>query len=574
MNARRFRPLRTRLLRNLLWLALLCGGVAICGQTWLVYQQEKSRFEDGVREIGRTHLPLLSVGLWDIEVDALRQQVEQIAARSEIDRVVLISETGLRIASSEPGGDGPADSVLPIYSARLPHDRLGELRIHGDDSQLDRVTLWAAGQKILEIALFTGLISLLVGFWLYRELDVPLKRIAAYVANLSPENPATPPALSKPGRTWYDEMDLVSRGFETLHDGLIRHGAERDAAMVELAAERDLLDSRVAERTRALQRIAGYQEILSRTLMRCLHLQASGFPPALQQALDELRRFLGANACGLAERDPEHRWRWRLASGEFWTPGEELSLPSDLNGWCLLPDDTGESWVYVRSEHVDGGQLLAFNHAPQADGSDERRYLQMTAEMLFSLLERWRSAEILESTQAELERLSLSDPLTGLANRRRFEQARQQETRRAVRHRQPLSVLMLDVDHFKAYNDRYGHGAGDDCLVSIAECLAELFQRVGEIPARLGGEEFAILLPGYDDAQAGAAAERTRRALASLQLVHEAAPLGRVSVSLGYASWSPEQDGELDFDALLERADRALYLAKSSGRDQVRGGNA
>lgn len=572
MNAsRRFRPLRQRLLRRLFWLALCCGGLAISGQIWLVYQQETREFEAGVDEIGRTHLPLLAVGLWDVEIDALQQQVEGIAARKEVAAVVLQSGTGLHIASA--GFDAfaaEADAVLAIQSPRDPGEVLGELRIHADSSQLDRAILLAAGQKILEIALYTGLISLLIGYSLHRELHVPLKRIAAYAAGLSPFTKAAPPSLRRGARDWFDEMDLVNRGFQTLHEGLVRHEAERDEAMQALAAERDLLDRRVARRTEALQRISGYQAILSRTLLRCLHLRADGFAPALQQALEELCGFLGARACAMAERDRTGPWRWRLVRGSLWRAGETVALPDEQPGWSQLHCEAGKALLFVRHDDSGGGQLFILGGELQTGDADEQRYLQMVAEMLFSLLDRWQSAEVLERTQAELERLSLSDPLTGLGNRRLFEQSRQQESRRALRHGQPLSLLMLDVDYFKAYNDQHGHGAGDDCLVRIAECIRQLFQRVGEVAVRLGGEEFAVVLPGYDDGQALAAAERVRAAVQALALPHHAAPLGHVSVSLGCASWAPELDEPLDFEQLLERADRALYQAKSAGRNRVR----
>ncbi len=565
MKRLHFRPLRLRLLRSLLWLALLCGGLAICGQTWLVYQQESARFEASVEDIGRTHLPLLAVGLWDLEIEALEQQVAQIAARREVAAVELDSATGLHISSATQALGSEVDAVLPIHHARSSGELLGELRIRADRSELDQAILLAAGQKILEIAFYTGLISLLIGYRLHRELDLPLKRIAAYVARLSPEQPAPPPPLHRPRNGWYDEMDLVSRGFETLHAGLLRHGRERDQAMLELAAERDRLDARVAQRTQALGRIAGYQAILSRTLMRCLHLQAAGFPQALQEALESLRAFLPATGLCLAEREAGQPWQLRCAVGL----GE-----AELAG--LAPAGAGWSWpagipdglAYVQQEDGAAGQLLLIAGMPAA-AEEERRYLQMSAEMLFSLLERWRSAQDLETTRAELERLSLSDPLTGLANRRRFEQARQQECARALRHGQPLALLMLDVDHFKAYNDHYGHAAGDDCLVRIAGLIAAQFQRAGELPVRLGGEEFAVLLPGCDLQQARVAAERVRAAIEAQRMAHAAAPLGHVSVSLGYAAWSAEQT--LDFDQLLDCADRSLYLAKAAGRNQVRG---
>ena len=237
---------------------------------------------------------------------------------------------------------------------------------------------------------------------------------------------------------------------------------------------------------------------------------------------------------------------------------------AELRGGLNVASEENEAARLDLAEEA-GGFGIEFG----AGDADEQRYLQMVAEMLFSLLDRWQSAEALEQTQAELERLSLSDPLTGLGNRRHFEQVREQECRRAVRHGQPLSVLMLDVDYFKAYNDQYGHGAGDDCLVRIADCIRHLFQRAGELPVRLGGEEFAVILPAYDSDLAQAAAERVRSAVLALQCPHAGAPLGQLSVSLGVAAWTPADEQPLDFEALLERADRALYQAKAGGRNRV-----
>jgi len=567
VNRLRFRPLRSRLLRRLLLLTLVFGCLAMGVQSWMVFHQQHARFERDVALVGETHLPLLSVALWEVEIPALEQLVRQIGSRSEIARAELVSDTGLHLSSSGLPTEEPADAVLPIR-ADGTGDLLGELRIYANHEQLYEMTLQEGARHVAEVGLLIGLISLLVAYWLHRELDVPLKRIAAYVAGLSPEKPAEPPALRPAGRSWYDELDLVSRGFETLHQGLLRHGAERDAAMAELAAERDLLDSRVARRTQALQRVAGFQEILSRTLLRCLHLESAGFPAALSQSLEELCGFVGARACGLAERDADGRWVWRVCGGDDWHPGETLSLPESLHGWCLLPDETGQRWGYVSLQH-DHGRLLAFQGLKDGEDDGERRQLQVAAEIFFGLLERWDSAQALEDTRAELELLSLSDPLTSLANRRRFDQAKHQEARRAVRHQHALAVIMIDVDHFKAYNDHFGHAAGDACLVRIAGCLSALFQRAGEVPARLGGEEFAVLLPGYDTQRAMEAAERLRSAVAALQMEHPVVARGYVSVSLGVAGWSPEDSRLLDVDELLARADRALYQAKAGGRDRV-----
>jgi diguanylate cyclase (GGDEF)-like protein len=168
---------------------------------------------------------------------------------------------------------------------------------------------------------------------------------------------------------------------------------------------------------------------------------------------------------------------------------------------------------------------------------------------------------------ALLAQLASRDGLTGLANRRTFDAVLATEWRRAQRLQQPLALLMLDVDHFKLYNDTYGHLAGDDCLRRMANLIATQGARPGDLAARYGGEEFAVILPNTDAAGAGKIATRIRDAVATLGLAHTQSSLQRVSVSIGVAVAQPQQ--ELQPAALVAMADRALYKAKHLGRDRV-----
>lgn len=174
----------------------------------------------------------------------------------------------------------------------------------------------------------------------------------------------------------------------------------------------------------------------------------------------------------------------------------------------------------------------------------------------------------LRTANAQLQELSRSDPLTGLANRRHFDDVKDTEFRRAQRLGQPLSVLLCDVDYFKRYNDTYGHAQGDDCLKLVADTLKQTFARAGELAARIGGEEFAVLLPGCDVAHARGAAERLRQALVDQGIPHadsQVAP--HVTLSVGVAQFDPATMDR--FETLLHQADKALYRAKSLGRNQV-----
>ncbi|MEA2336100.1 MAG: hypothetical protein QOE82_107 [Thermoanaerobaculia bacterium] len=179
-----------------------------------------------------------------------------------------------------------------------------------------------------------------------------------------------------------------------------------------------------------------------------------------------------------------------------------------------------------------------------------------------------RANEHLARAIETLHRISTTDPLTGVANRRNFDEALALEWRRAARSATPLSLIMIDIDAFKAYNDVYGHQAGDDCLRRVAESLQSHLHRAGDIVTRYGGEEFAVLVPGVDRDHAGDLAELLRRSVENLRIEHQSSPASDVvTISVGIATMVPERDG--DPSALLKSADEALYAAKGGGRNCV-----
>ncbi|MFL6660188.1 MAG: diguanylate cyclase [Massilia sp.] len=175
---------------------------------------------------------------------------------------------------------------------------------------------------------------------------------------------------------------------------------------------------------------------------------------------------------------------------------------------------------------------------------------------------------LLRDQALELRSQSFSDGLTGIANRRHFDVAMEKEIRRTKRAATPLSLLMIDIDAFKAYNDHYGHQQGDQSLIQVAHTLAQLLRRPLDLVARYGGEEFAAVLPEMDAEQSVLMAEKLRAAVAALALPHAAAPHAKhVTVSIGVATLTPGHAG--DIGHLVGAADRALYLAKKNGRNRV-----
>lgn len=194
------------------------------------------------------------------------------------------------------------------------------------------------------------------------------------------------------------------------------------------------------------------------------------------------------------------------------------------------------------------------------------RHLRRRAEGLETLVAE-RTRQLSEANRS-LAELSATDPLTGLANRRSLETHAEGEWKRLARSGGRLAFVMLDVDHFKNYNDALGHMAGDDCLRRVAEALQRLAQRPGDLVARYGGEEFACLLVGLDSEQALAHAERLRATVEELRLPHPASRVGAVvTVSLGVAWARPVPSGE--WRGVLAAADRALYRAKERGRNRT-----
>jgi diguanylate cyclase (GGDEF)-like protein len=177
-----------------------------------------------------------------------------------------------------------------------------------------------------------------------------------------------------------------------------------------------------------------------------------------------------------------------------------------------------------------------------------------------------RTAALAEANQ-RLERLSVTDGLTGLANRRHFDAQLATEWQRAVRQGAPLVVMMIDVDYFKRFNDQYGHPQGDECLRAVAGALSAVLKRPGDLLARYGGEEFVALLPNTALPVAGRLAEDFRTAMANLGIPHEASTVAwHVTISVGVAGMVPFPGA--DPAVLLAEADQALYQAKAAGRNQ------
>ncbi|MGX1101300.1 diguanylate cyclase [Amorphus sp. MBR-141] len=202
----------------------------------------------------------------------------------------------------------------------------------------------------------------------------------------------------------------------------------------------------------------------------------------------------------------------------------------------------GEQWFLVNIKKIEFGEipLILISHMNITDG---------------------------KRTEEKLRQLAHRDGLTDLANRREFDRFILDEFKRAQRIGQPVSLLLIDVDFFKDYNDEYGHLAGDDVLRAVGRTLNEFVGRPSDLVARYGGEEFAIVLGNTALQGAAEIAERVHRAIADLNLPFPEAPPGRVTMSIGAATTFPARSSTPD--DLIDAADDALYAAKENGRDRV-----
>jgi diguanylate cyclase (GGDEF)-like protein len=223
-----------------------------------------------------------------------------------------------------------------------------------------------------------------------------------------------------------------------------------------------------------------------------------------------------------------------------------------------------------RTRHIPIVFITGLNAA-----EDERRGLELgaidfIAKPIQPAIVRLRVRNHLELKRYRdlLEDLSLVDSLTGIGNRRRFDEFLIREWRRSRRARMPLAVILVDVDHFKPYHDHYGPASGDDCLREVAATIAMLVRRPGDLCARFGGEEFAAILPQTDLAGARILGERIRTAVMALEIPHASsivAPVVTISVGVAASDAVPVEEP----DELLHEADRRLFEAKNSGRNRV-----
>lgn len=250
--------------------------------------------------------------------------------------------------------------------------------------------------------------------------------------------------------------------------------------------------------------------------------------------------------------------------------GDVLSCPMWSTDGCALRrllDGKDASFAADVDVAFGGGEAMSFILSASISYDPCGEVLGIV-EAFTDITARKRAEAALQRANEELARLSTTDGLTGLANRRRLDEALQAEWLRSRREEQHVSLLMADVDFFKRYNDTYGHPGGDACLSAVAKAIRSQLRRPSDLAARYGGEEFAVVLPNTDAGGARHVAELVRGAVEGLALPHAASTAAdHVTISVGVASLVP-RDG-VSPGELVRRADESLYRAKEAGRNRV-----
>lgn len=588
---------------------LLTVGV----RTWSAWQDALRDMDGELTLVEQVYRQTLSKAIWEMDRDSLHAHVESAAQVVSVGRITLTLSTINRPPEVlEHTADGwRASSLAPVHRLPLTYEpypgsseTVGELLLAGDER-----VLWARLRneasaivmtQLLQSLLLAGLIMLLFD----RSVTVHVQHIARHLSQITPETLGTALRLDRSRRAG-DELTLLETGVNQLQTKLSDHLAQLGRYEVELANHRDRLAELVQARTTELESLTEVQQLVLRLSNQLIHAPYDRFDDAQRDCLREVAQWLGASRALWLMPDTHDascrvflEWQ-RNPSGDIVPPAPRgMPLPAILeHRQLLLFSSSAElratlsqadasafaalglsacALARLKSDSDDFGFLLfCKEHTANGWTDEDRALLAMTSQILLQsarnkaqLLDIVDAREALQSANNRLEDLARHDPLTGLYNRRHFDEMQVIECRRAQRGGQPLSLLICDIDFFKGYNDHYGHPGGDQCLRAVADAMSACISRSGDTLARIGGEEFAVLLPATPLAAALSVAERLRQSVVALQMPHVASGVApHVTISIGVAQLDPRRPE--GFEALFEQADQALYRAKEAGRNRI-----
>ncbi|HEX7857107.1 MAG TPA: diguanylate cyclase [Sphingobium sp.] len=437
-----------------------------------------------------------------------------------------------------------AESLVERFQSQLEQRTAAEIT-----TATQRAKLWRSTSEI--VLGITALLVLCVLYFVFkRRVLRPVVKLSDVVSRLAAQDYAVEPPS-------YDEVDEIGDMTQAIRifreNGLERQRLERERE-AELAM-RDLL-SRMTQRMQGCDTLLDLKEVVGRFLPNIAPDLAGRL-----YLLDQERHAV-VEACSWL--DPVHSRTefspiacWALRRGLAHRPcGESMDVPCDH----LDYDDgalTDTLCLPLTAQRKTLGLLYFEPHGTGDGAKTPEVYLHMLAENIALALANLHLREALRE-------MALGDPLTGLANRRHFDEIMDLELADAERLGQPISCVMLDIDHFKRFNDNFGHQAGDTVLREVGRALKASLREKGKA-FRYGGEEFLLLMSGFDAAQASERCEEIRTRIESLRVVHAGRELGPITISIGLATVPEHCTG----DRLVKTADAALYRAKAAGRNRL-----
>jgi diguanylate cyclase (GGDEF)-like protein len=587
--------------------------------TWTAWQSGVAKMAAELAQIEQVYKESLAKAIWEVDRESLKAHLDGTLKAPAVGQVVLVISSTGRIPEVmqrsqidwSPSSRAPARNIQLVYS---PYpgliETVGELSLYGDErllrARLRSEFIAIVITQVIQSLMLAGLIMLMFT----RQVTIHVQRIAQHLGQLTPSTLGRLLSLERKP-THRDELTLLVGGVNQLQESLGDYLTKQHRAERELALHRDQLAVLVQDRTAELEALAQAQKAVLVMSNRLIHAPLAELDQYNTECLRDVAKSLDASdAIWYVVSQDGLGFQQYLAwhddatapnpASAFWMADSPCLLAllgrEDLATFPSLAELAGtitekESALFaprgleaIALAMLQGTEerfgLLVFGKRVVVPcwRPDELALLAMTTQMLVqSSRNKAQQTDInqaqleLQAANHRLESLVRTDPLTGLPNRRNFDETKEIEFRRATRSGQALALLICDIDFFKGYNDTYGHAMGDRCLCAVAESLRSCIRRAGDTVARIGGEEFAILLPATSLETALTLAEGFRAAVANLGIAHAASTVaGHVTLSIGVAAIEGDRSDAADnFDTLFQRSDQALYRAKAGGRDQV-----
>jgi diguanylate cyclase (GGDEF)-like protein len=601
----RFKPLAIQVLQQILLYAVLFWLMVSTVRAGLLLYQGQQRLEKIPDTVNSLYMPLLAQSVWDVETATTQRVLASISALTGVDSVALDTRLGQHLRYDKPQRASEQHNIyhIDVHLGQTPQESLGTLTLFVTNTPLRREVANDLISSMTQRVLDFSALALLIIFILRRRFVLPVQQLAHAVRAYKPGEPSPPFRLASTSGV-RDEMTLLLESFNSMRNSINSHLTDRERYEIELTRARDELALRVEERTAELDRLLRFQTLISDISTRFINIPLDDVQAAMDEALEQIGGFMEVDRCYLVGVDEAqvvsmvHEWAADgIASGreglDFAPLASRPALFSALMREGVLnlprcnavPSLTGEhgsadvqSVLLIRIDYLGKpvGMFGCDMISRERDWRDEELVqARLLAEMFANIIIRRQQLTALSTTQQQLEeanahlsRMAMSDSLTGLANRRHFDEEKRQAFDQARRKDEPLALIMLDIDYFKEYNDRYGHQAGDQCLRRIADVLVTAFNYPGELAARIGGEEFAVLLPGMDEDGARRRAEQLRQAVFLLNIPHENShTTDRVTISLGVVGM--DLLNHQSIEQMIAAADAALYRAKAAGRNCI-----